>query len=73
MYFVTWTWENEVKMFVIRNDLNLDDVRRTARCVCGPAGTIEIKPIVFGVFMHDQVANYVREMEDVAIVWDSER
>ena len=73
MHFVTWTWKKEVKMFVVRDQDNLDEVRRAARCVCGEAGTIEIQPVMFGVFMHDQVANYVREMEDVAIVWDSER
>jgi len=73
MYFVTWTWENEVKMFVVRNQDNLDEVRRSARCVCGEAGTIEIKLIVFGVVMHDKVAQYKREMGNVAMVWDSKK
>ena len=73
MHFVTWTWEKEAKMFVVRDQDNLDEVRRAARCVCGEAGTIEIKPIVFGVVMWDQVANYSREMEYVAMVWDSNK
>lgn len=75
MYLATWTWRNEVKMPVIREqpEYGIDEVRRIAESVCGRAGKIEITPIVFGTVVRDKVTTRTHEFEDVAFLWDSER